>query len=340
MVPLIKVHILMAGALTLLNLWRRKRHWLQMLLQKMEISPKLIKIALFFSRPWGINFFCVCPLQRKETQNQSSSGSQENQSSKESRAAPHQSDGHSAAAKSTDSVSKHACLSNEMSSTSTDMLGNGTGVTPDGHNDHKTGLCVRNCLTPSVVGKPTGSGHVANLTLNLGHYNNEEKQDQSKDGPLPELRQEEGCECKCKLVLWWPITCHFLDIGCSNSIWMKVLSGCVIFLSSGANGRLAVCKEWFLWERHRPDGGKCLHEGHLQGHCKGHFQGTGFYALFPDEVLKHNDEYTISLFMPLEPFSDSYCVIFLVVPSSDGNFLRLHSDCGPNTHFKWQVKLR
>lgn len=45
-VPLLKVHILRAGALTLLNLWRRQRHWLQMLLQKMGI---LIKIALFFS---------------------------------------------------------------------------------------------------------------------------------------------------------------------------------------------------------------------------------------------------------------------------------------------------
>lgn len=46
------------------------------------------------------------------------------------------------------------------------------------------------------------------------------------------------------------------------------------------------------------------------------------------------------LFMPLEAFIDSHFVIFLVVPASDGNFLRLHSDCGPNTHFKWQVKLR
>lgn len=148
-----------------------------------------------------MNFFCVCPRQGKETQNQSSNGSRENQSSKESRAAPHQSDGHSAAAKSTDSVSKHACFSNEMSSTSTDTLENGPGFTLDGHNDHKTGMCVRNCHTPSVVGKPTGSGYAANLTLNLGRYNNEEKQDQSKDEPLPELRQEEGCECKCELVL-------------------------------------------------------------------------------------------------------------------------------------------
>lgn len=150
-----------------------------------------------------MNFFCVCPLQGKETQNQSSNGSRENQSSKESRAAPHQSDGPSAAAKSTDSVSKHACFSNEMSSTSTDTLENGPGFTLDSHNDHKTGLCVRNCHTPSVVsvGKPTGSGYAANLTLNLGRYNNEEKQDQSKDEPLPESRQEEGCECKCELVL-------------------------------------------------------------------------------------------------------------------------------------------
>uniref|UniRef100_A0A674NCU3 ubiquitinyl hydrolase 1 n=1 Tax=Takifugu rubripes TaxID=31033 RepID=A0A674NCU3_TAKRU len=30
----------------------------------------------------------------------------------------------------------------------------------------------------------------------------------------------------------------------------------------------------------------------------------------------------------------------LFFQTSDGNFLRLHSDCGPNTHFKWQVKLR
>lgn len=32
MVPLLKVHILRAGALTLLNLWKRQRHRLQMLL--------------------------------------------------------------------------------------------------------------------------------------------------------------------------------------------------------------------------------------------------------------------------------------------------------------------
>lgn len=51
MVPLLKVHILRAGALTLLNLWKRQRHRLQTLLQKMEISPKLIKIALVFSEP-------------------------------------------------------------------------------------------------------------------------------------------------------------------------------------------------------------------------------------------------------------------------------------------------
>lgn len=80
------------------------------------------------------------------------------------------------------------------------MLGNGTGITLDSHNDHKTGLCVRNCHTP-VVGKPTGGGYATNLTLNLGHHNNEEKQDQSKDEPLLESRQEEGCECKCELVL-------------------------------------------------------------------------------------------------------------------------------------------
>ncbi|XP_059189780.1 ubiquitin carboxyl-terminal hydrolase 19 isoform X2 [Centropristis striata] len=30
----------------------------------------------------------------------------------------------------------------------------------------------------------------------------------------------------------------------------------------------------------------------------------------------------------------------LIFQTSDGNFLRLHSDCGPNTVFKWQVKLR
>ncbi|XP_008316498.1 ubiquitin carboxyl-terminal hydrolase 19 isoform X4 [Cynoglossus semilaevis] len=30
----------------------------------------------------------------------------------------------------------------------------------------------------------------------------------------------------------------------------------------------------------------------------------------------------------------------LIFQTSDANFLRLHSDCGPNTSFKWQVKLR
>ncbi|GLD49389.1 ubiquitin carboxyl-terminal hydrolase 19 isoform X1, partial [Lates japonicus] len=30
----------------------------------------------------------------------------------------------------------------------------------------------------------------------------------------------------------------------------------------------------------------------------------------------------------------------LIFQTSDANFLRLHSDCGPNTVFKWQVKLR
>eukprot|EP00066_Takifugu_rubripes_P029655 XP_011618921.1 PREDICTED: ubiquitin carboxyl-terminal hydrolase 19 isoform X2 [Takifugu rubripes] len=209
--------------------------------------------------------------ERKETQNQSSSGSQENQSSKESRAAPHQSDGHSAAAKSTDSVSKHACLSNEMSSTSTDMLGNGTGVTPDSHNDHKTGLCVRNCLTPSVVGKPTGSGHVANLTLNLGHYNNEEKQDQSKDEPLPELRQEEGCESLEPMVDLQYV---------KNDSYEKGTDLMVVNV-----------------------------------YMKGISRDTA-------RVIFREQDFT------------------LFFQTSDGNFLRLHSDCGPNTHFKWQVKLR
>lgn len=145
----------------------------------------------------GFFFF---PLQGDETQKQSSHGS---------RAAPHQSDSHSAAAKSTDSVPKHACSGNEMSSASTDTLGTGAGVTPHSQNDHETGQCVRNCHTASVVGTTTGSGHPANLTLNLAHYNNEEKQDQSKDEPLLELRPQEDCDCKCKLVLWWSVTFHF-----------------------------------------------------------------------------------------------------------------------------------
>ncbi|XP_056278900.1 ubiquitin carboxyl-terminal hydrolase 19 isoform X3 [Pseudoliparis swirei] len=43
---------------------------------------------------------------------------------------------------------------------------------------------------------------------------------------------------------------------------------------------------------------------------------------------------------------DSARIIFreqdftLIFQTSDANFLRLHSDCGPNTVFKWQVKLR
>uniref|UniRef100_H3C642 ubiquitinyl hydrolase 1 n=1 Tax=Tetraodon nigroviridis TaxID=99883 RepID=H3C642_TETNG len=37
-------------------------------------------------------------------------------------------------------------------------------------------------------------------------------------------------------------------------------------------------------------------------------------------------------------FREQHFTLFF--QTSDGNFLRLHSDCGPNTHFKWQVKLR
>lgn len=331
MVPFLKVHILRAGALTLLNLLRRQRHCLQMLLQKMDISPKLIKITFFFSDPWGINLVCVCPLQGKETQNQSS---------KESRAAPHQSNDHSAAAKSTKSVSKHACFRNE-SSTSTDMLGNGTGFTLDSHNDHKTGLCVRNCHTP--VGKPTGSGYAANLTLNLGHYNNEEKQDQSKDEALPELRQEEGCECKCELVLWWPITFQFFWTSAVATVFEWRCWVDVIFFSALEP---MVDLQYVKNDSYEKGTDLMVVNVYMKGISRDTarvlFREQDFTLFFQTRYwsIMMIDWYNISLFMPLEPFIDSHCVIFLVVLSSDGNFLRLHSDCGPNTHFKWQVKLR
>uniref|UniRef100_H2SFT6 ubiquitinyl hydrolase 1 n=1 Tax=Takifugu rubripes TaxID=31033 RepID=H2SFT6_TAKRU len=207
-------------------LYKEKGGFLHVIMQKkipFHIWPSLKVNHLMLSTNTstniepGINFFCVCPLQRKETQNQSSSGSQENQSSKESRAAPHQSDGHSAAAKSTDSVSKHA----------------------------------------------------SNLTLNLGHYNNEEKQDQSKDEPLPELRQEEGS-------LEPMVDLQYVK----NDSYEKGTDLMVVNV-----------------------------------YMKGISRDTA-------RVIFREQDFT------------------LFFQTSDGNFLRLHSDCGPNTHFKWQVKLR
>lgn len=70
------------------------------------------------------------------------------------------------------------------------MLGNETGLRT---NDQKTGQCIRNSQTSSVVRTTTRTGHPSSLALNLGNFN-EEKHDQSKDEPP--LRQQEVCECK------------------------------------------------------------------------------------------------------------------------------------------------
>lgn len=125
---------------------------------------------------------CLFPLQAEETQTPSSGGCG---------AAPHQGDGHSAAL----SIPKHGCSSNEMTSASTEALGNGAASTPETSHAHRTGLCARDRQTSSVV--RTGSGHPSDLALNLGYYSEEEKQDQSKDESL-ELGQQEGCECKLR----------------------------------------------------------------------------------------------------------------------------------------------
>lgn len=150
-----------------------------------------MKISLIFSEHFGINVPCVCPLQVEETQNQSSNGSG---------AALHQSDGHSAAADINNSVLRQASSSKEMTSTSTEILGNVDALTLESNNDHKTGLSPSNCQT-TVVKTASGSGHPSNLALKMGSYNEEEKQDQSKDEPELKLRQQEGCDCKlCKNV--------------------------------------------------------------------------------------------------------------------------------------------
>lgn len=128
-----------------------------------------------------LNVPCVCSLQLEERQKQPSG------------AAPPQEDGHPAAA----STLRHGCSSNGTTATSSETLGNGADPEPETSNDHKAGLCARNLQT-SPVGR-TGSGHPSGVALNLGDSSEEEKQDQSKDEPCLELRQQDGCECECAL---------------------------------------------------------------------------------------------------------------------------------------------
>uniref|UniRef100_A0A674NRL2 ubiquitinyl hydrolase 1 n=1 Tax=Takifugu rubripes TaxID=31033 RepID=A0A674NRL2_TAKRU len=108
------------------------------------------------------------------------------------------------------------------------------------HNDHKTGLCVRNCLTPSVVGKPTGMDVLFFSALE----------------PMVDLQyvKNDSYEKGTDLMV--------------VNVYMKGIS-----------------------------------------------RDTA-------RVIFREQDFT------------------LFFQTSDGNFLRLHSDCGPNTHFKWQVKLR
>uniref|UniRef100_A0A673CKS2 ubiquitinyl hydrolase 1 n=1 Tax=Sphaeramia orbicularis TaxID=375764 RepID=A0A673CKS2_9TELE len=64
-----------------------------------------------------------------------------------------------------------------------------------------------------------------------------------------------------------------------------------------------------------------------------------------DSYERGTDMMVVNVYMK-EICRDTARVIFreqdftLIFQTSDPNFLRLHSDCGPNTVFKWQVKLR
>lgn len=162
-----------------------------------------------------INVPRVCSLQVAERPKQSSLGCG---------AAPRQGEGLSAAA----SILTHTCSSNQMTSTSTETLGNGAASHPETSSHHKAGLCARNCQTPSVV--RTGSGHPPNLALNLGYYSEEEKQDQPKDEPSLELRQQEGCECK--LCRKCSVTVNKVEFCLVGSRWSDGVDGVCRSLSA------------------------------------------------------------------------------------------------------------
>uniref|UniRef100_A0A673CKT9 ubiquitinyl hydrolase 1 n=1 Tax=Sphaeramia orbicularis TaxID=375764 RepID=A0A673CKT9_9TELE len=89
---------------------------------------------------------------------------------------------------------------------------------------------------------------------------------------------------------------------------------------------------------------------------KEHKAGAAATAATPEPMVNlqsvKNDSYergtdmmVVNVYMK-EICRDTARVIFreqdftLIFQTSDPNFLRLHSDCGPNTVFKWQVKLR
>jgi len=105
------------------------------------------------------------------------------------------------------------------------------------------------------------------------------------------------------------------------------------FLSPRADGEPAADEERFVREGHGPDGGQRLHEGDLQGLGPDHLQGAGLHPHLPDQVNTCEDE-------PLAHLQVNAFLNDVSAFHSDANFLRLHSDCGPNTVFKWQVKLR
>ncbi|CAF93184.1 unnamed protein product, partial [Tetraodon nigroviridis] len=198
---------------------------------------------------------------------------------------------------------QHGCSSNETAAASTEALGRGAASDPETTRDHRTGPSARDCPT-SAAGRPRG-GRPSTVALNLGYSSEEEKQDQPKDEPCLESRQQEGWECKLGSVrsLVWCDPDPDPDPGLT-----------------GAAG----------WTCSSPSALGPMVD--LQ-YVKNDSYEKGTDLMVVNVYMKGLSRDTTRVL-----FREQHFTLFF--QTSDGNFLRLHSDCGPNTHFKWQVKLR